>query len=269
MATLEQIQTKLKKLQTQADAMIAKNTQSAVEQIRELMTKHGLTIADIEVNARARREVKSLIGTKSVSKAKATSAAGVPKYVDPKTGATWTSHGRAPAWIAAAKDRSKFLATDAVDAAPPPSKKLIVRKSATVGSGTAHAGQPKGKQPAKYVDPKSGVTWSGRGLAPAWLASAKDRTKFLIGSVAVAEVAASTDVVGQKVRRKGAGVVKEGGAQQNVTAEKKATVKKTAAKKTAAKKAVVKPALKKAVAKKARASKATTVKSTRSAPIQA
>ncbi|WP_234775318.1 H-NS family nucleoid-associated regulatory protein [Paraburkholderia tropica] len=32
-----------------------------------------------------------------------------------------------------------------------------------------------------YPDPKSGATWSGRGRAPAWIASAKDRTRFLIG----------------------------------------------------------------------------------------
>ncbi|MFM0158220.1 H-NS family nucleoid-associated regulatory protein [Paraburkholderia sediminicola] len=42
-------------------------------------------------------------------------------------------------------------------------------------------GQPKGPQPAKYADPKSGATWCGPGPAPAWLADVKDRSKFLIG----------------------------------------------------------------------------------------
>jgi hypothetical protein len=36
------------------------------------------------------------------------SAAAV-KYRDPKTGATWTGHGRAPSWIASAKNRDRFL----------------------------------------------------------------------------------------------------------------------------------------------------------------
>ncbi|WP_408468024.1 H-NS family nucleoid-associated regulatory protein [Paraburkholderia sp. RL17-380-BIE-A] len=38
----------------------------------------------------------------------------------------------------------------------------------------AGKGQPKGPQPAKYRDPKSGATWSGRGPAPVWLSGAKD-----------------------------------------------------------------------------------------------
>jgi len=39
-----------------------------------------------------------------------------PKYQHPKTGATWTGHGRAPAWIAGAKDRTKFLIASGTDA---------------------------------------------------------------------------------------------------------------------------------------------------------
>jgi len=35
-----------------------------------------------------------------------------------------------------------------------------------------------GPVPAKYRDPKTGVTWSGRGRAPAWIG--KNRDKFLI-----------------------------------------------------------------------------------------
>lgn len=33
--------------------------------------------------------------------------------------------------------------------------------------------------PAKYLDPASGATWSGRGRAPAWIAG-KKRERFLI-----------------------------------------------------------------------------------------
>ncbi|WP_408220049.1 H-NS histone family protein [Paraburkholderia dilworthii] len=32
-----------------------------------------------------------------------------PKYRDPKSGATWSGRGRAPAWLSGAKDRSRFL----------------------------------------------------------------------------------------------------------------------------------------------------------------
>jgi DNA-binding protein H-NS len=50
------------------------------------------------------------------------------------------------------------------------------RRSAPRGSGT---GAPRGPVAAKYRDPGSGATWSGRGKPPAWIAG-KDRTQFLI-----------------------------------------------------------------------------------------
>ncbi|WP_112175456.1 H-NS histone family protein [Paraburkholderia unamae] len=34
--------------------------------------------------------------------------------------------------------------------------------------------------PAKYRDPATGATWSGRGRAPNWIKDAKNRDKFLI-----------------------------------------------------------------------------------------
>ncbi|HHT8994856.1 TPA: H-NS histone family protein [Burkholderia cenocepacia] len=35
---------------------------------------------------------------------------------------------------------------------------------------------------AKYRDPKTGATWSGRGRAPKWIKEAKNRNRFLIQS---------------------------------------------------------------------------------------
>lgn len=37
---------------------------------------------------------------------------------------------------------------------------------------------------AKYRDPKTGQTWTGRGRPPAWIAAAKDREAFLIDAPA-------------------------------------------------------------------------------------
>ncbi|ASL44146.1 hypothetical protein bAD24_I11690 [Burkholderia sp. AD24] len=47
----------------------------------------------------------------------------------------------------------------------------------------ARRGRPpkKAPLPAKYQDPKSGNTWSGRGKPPKWIAG-KNRERFLIGS---------------------------------------------------------------------------------------
>ncbi len=47
----------------------------------------------------------------------------------------------------------------------------------------ARRGRPpkKAPLPAKYQDPKSGNTWSGRGKPPKWIAG-KNRERFLIGA---------------------------------------------------------------------------------------
>ena len=65
MPTLEQIQEKMKKLQVQADTLIAKKAQAAVDQIRKIMLTHGLTTDDIEVKAKAKREAKAANGSTS------------------------------------------------------------------------------------------------------------------------------------------------------------------------------------------------------------
>jgi DNA-binding protein H-NS len=184
MPTLEQIQEKMKKLQVQADTLIAKKAQAAVDQIRKIMLTHGLTTVDIEAKAKAKREAKAANGNVQNVKAKAAShlnGGTPPKYQHPKTGATWTGHGRAPAWIADARDRTRFLIASGASAVSPVSKaKSAVRKASLATGALASKGQRKGPQPAKYLDPKTGATWSGRGPAPAWLAAAKDRTKFLV-----------------------------------------------------------------------------------------
>ncbi|WP_025596758.1 H-NS family nucleoid-associated regulatory protein [Burkholderia sp. WSM2230] len=249
MPTLEQIQAKLKKLQAQADALIARKAQIAIDQIRELMLKHGLTTADIEAQAKARRAANGLDGHAGIGKAKV-GAAGqkIAKYRDPKTGATWTGHGRAPGWIAAAKDRSVFLIDGASQSKP---------SASIVATRAKGKGQPKGAQPPKYRNPTTGATWSGRGPAPAWLASVKDRSKFLIDGSA-------TSAAGK------AGTVKSSAASGAVS--KKAAAKKVVAKKAkagkqsvAAGKAAVKTAARKAVVRKVTAKKAARKAATKAA----
>ncbi|MBC8748641.1 DNA-binding protein H-NS [Paraburkholderia sp. WC7.3g] len=257
MPSLEQIQAKLKKLQAQADVLIAKKAQAAVDQIRQLMLKHGLTTADIEAQAKARRAtLNGNAGTGRGRPAGASKAAGSatpPKYRDDKTGATWTGHGRAPGWIAGAKDRTVFL----IDAASE-------SKSAAAPAAKLGKGQPKGAQPPKYLDPKSGATWSGRGPAPAWLASVKDRSKFLIdgATAAAAPKAAKAAAKSGQAKATASAVGKKSAAKKAVA--KKAT-RKTAAKKTAARSAT--PASRKAAVKKTTGRKSA-VKTARKAPMR-
>jgi DNA-binding protein H-NS len=112
MPTLEQIQAKLKKLQAQAEVMIAKRAQSVLDDIRKLMEKHGLTAADIEAHSSTKKPRGRPAGKTSKPKAnvKAAAKSKLPaKYRNPKTGETWSGWARPPLWIKDVKDRTKFL----------------------------------------------------------------------------------------------------------------------------------------------------------------
>jgi DNA-binding protein H-NS len=164
MSTLESIQARIEALQAKADALVAKQSESALQKIHDLMSRHGLSVSDIEQYSGRR---------KGTGRSNSADKQGEVAYRDPKTGATWSGRGRAPGWIANAKDRSKF----AVSAGE--SNNSIKGKARATFKGRKN-GQPRGPQPALYRDPQSGATWSGRGRAPAWLASVADRTPFLI-----------------------------------------------------------------------------------------
>jgi len=258
MATLETVQAKIRALQAQAETLIAKKSSAALKAIRDLMSEHGLTTDDIEKHS-VQSKVDSKVRLKQATKASSPAV----KYRDSRTGKTWSGHGRAPSWIVDAKDRSKYLADGVANTASPVVKDL---------SGAVRKGPPKGPQPALYRDPKTGLTWSGRGPAPAWLASAKDRAVFLIDQNV--EVADETGGKANAAAKK-AVVRKNALASKTVTAKKaptktstkfvakkvageKTAAKKTAAKKTAAKKTAAKKTVKKATAKNVTTRKAAT-----------
>lgn len=217
MATLESIEAKIAKLQAQAEAITKKQSAGVIAQIQSLMAEHGITMEDLGSAYSGKK------GSKMAMRPASAKRASNAKYRDPKSGATWSGHGRAPGWIAEAKNRDKFLIDESSSHATVDGK-----KPAKPGNYI------RGKQPAMYRDPKTGKEWSGRGMAPGWLASARDRTKFLIdGAVA--------DVLDGK---------------QN--APKFVAAKKTGAKKTGAKKTTASVSAKKGTAKKASTTSAKT-----------
>jgi DNA-binding protein H-NS len=184
MATLDQLQSKIQKLQHQAEALIAKNASKVIGEIRTLMERHGLTTADIDAHG-------------------ANGAKRVPK--------------------AASKAAAKPV------------------KATTVAEGTVAKGQRKGPQPAKYRNPKTGETWSGRGPAPAWLASVKDRSKFLIAASAEKN-AAPVDVKNAAPAKKAKSAVKSAVATKKVASKKAMPAKPVAPTKAVPKKPVAKAA---------------------------
>lgn len=219
MATLQSIQAKIQKLQAQAKQLAAAKSTAALEKIRDLMEKYDVSVAEIEAFVGKRR------GHKSQAEAAAKKGGSTAKYADPKTGVTWTGRGRAPAWIANAKDRTRFLIAGVSE------QSAAVKKAGNYVRGT---------QPALYLDPKSGATWSGRGRAPSWIASAKDRSKFSIvggtapatapkaktGKAVPAKKAAAKTTAAKKAPAKKA-VRKNGGAPVRKTATKNGTSAKS------------------------------------------
>lgn len=94
MPTYKELLAQKQKLEEQLEAVRLKEFEQVVAQVKQIIADYGLTAADIG------------LASKSKVKGKRTSVA--PKYQDPKTEATWTGRGRAPAWIAG-KNYERFL----------------------------------------------------------------------------------------------------------------------------------------------------------------
>jgi DNA-binding protein H-NS len=84
---------------------------------------------------------------------------------------------------------------------------------------------------AKYRDPKTGDTWTGRGRPPSWIVAAKNRNAFLIAGAAEAAAPSKPGAKAKAAARPAA---------KRAKAAKKGAAKKVAAKKTAPKKAAAK-----------------------------
>ena len=89
---IARLQAQQEALDNQLAAAKEKETQHALREIVEKMREYGITLNE-------------LMGRKSDGQRPEPAA----KYQDPKTGATWSGRGRAPAWLADAKDRTEFL----------------------------------------------------------------------------------------------------------------------------------------------------------------
>ncbi|AXK61819.1 MULTISPECIES: H-NS histone family protein [Burkholderia] len=99
MATYLELKAQAETLARQAEEARLAELDSIITTIREQIAEYGITADQIFGRRRA-----------GVSP---TRAAIAPKYRDPKTGATWSGRGRAPQWIADAKNRDRFLIPDA------------------------------------------------------------------------------------------------------------------------------------------------------------
>ncbi|MCA8273646.1 H-NS histone family protein [Burkholderia sp. AU30280] len=99
MATYRQLTVQLERLQQKIDKEREKAIADAIADIRAKIEEYDITPEELgfrPVSAAAAR-----------AKPKRTSP---PKYLNPKTGETWSGRGRAPTWLG--KNRARFLIKD-------------------------------------------------------------------------------------------------------------------------------------------------------------
>jgi DNA-binding protein H-NS len=158
MTTLDQLQSRIAKLQKQAEDLMRKKASSVIADIRKLMAEHGLSTADIEANTAApktgakrgpkpgfKRAGKSAAAAPTKKAASQTKGKLPAKYLNPKTGETWSGWARPPEWIKNVKDRSKFLIagasaaadTGSASKAKPVGKKVTAKKTTAVRKAVA------------------------------------------------------------------------------------------------------------------------------------
>ncbi len=106
MSKLTAIKKKIAALEAEAERIAKQEMSGAVAKIRSLMSDFGITLEHLSGKSTP-AAAKRAASKKVTSKKRA--GVGVARYADPKTGKTWTGFGRAPAWIAEAKNRDEFL----------------------------------------------------------------------------------------------------------------------------------------------------------------
>lgn len=93
MATYKDLLAQKAKLDEQLEAARAAEVETAIAQVRQIVLEYGLTAEDLGLATKAKKRKGGIVP---------------PKYQDPKSGATWTGRGRAPAWIAG-KNFDRYL----------------------------------------------------------------------------------------------------------------------------------------------------------------
>jgi DNA-binding protein H-NS len=141
MSKLTALKKQIAALEAQAERIAKQEMGSAIAKIKDIMAEFDLTIEHL---------TQAVGGKRATKKAKA-KPASVAKYADPKTGKTWSGFGRAPGWIAGAKNRDAFLVGKGAPAesaakAPAAAKKASA-KAAKAVKVTRKTAKPAAKRP--------------------------------------------------------------------------------------------------------------------------
>jgi DNA-binding protein H-NS len=129
MSKLAALKKQIAALEAQAERIAKAEMSSAIAKIKDIMSEFNVTIEHLSQAASDKRAAKSTVKKASVA-----------KYADPKTGKTWSGFGRAPGWIAGAKNRDAFLVGKSTAAAP------AAKAPAAAGKLAAKAAKPASKK---------------------------------------------------------------------------------------------------------------------------
>jgi DNA-binding protein H-NS len=139
---LAKIKQQIAALERQAQQLLRVENKKVIERVRALISKHGLSAADLGFSDAG--GPKSVSGSSPKGAKRRTGklkSGGVPLYRDPASGKTWTGRGKPPAWIAGTNDRSSFLIGRPVTEAPPrkPETPLRTAKQSKRAGSTSKA----------------------------------------------------------------------------------------------------------------------------------
>jgi DNA-binding protein H-NS len=99
MSKLTALKKQIAALEARAERIAKEEMSSAIAKVKGIMAGFNLTI----------EHLTQAVGGKRAAKKTKAKAASVAKYADPKIGKRWSGFGRAPGWIAGAKNRDAFL----------------------------------------------------------------------------------------------------------------------------------------------------------------
>ena len=178
MSRLAALKKQIAALEAQAERIAKEEAASAIARIKDIMAEFNLSI----------EHLAHAIGGRRAARKTRAKPASVAKYADPKTGKTWSGVGRAPAWIAGAKNRDAFLvapgaigkagakvpAAGKETATKPARAAKVARKAAKPGAskGAARAGKVSGTKPASAVKNKPAAKAAAKKSAPKQAAAA-------------------------------------------------------------------------------------------------
>lgn len=98
MARYQDLLQQIEQLKQEAEAVRRSELQAVINEIKDKMAQHGITVADLGGRGGRAPGKKSKVA---------------PKYRDPASGDTWSGRGRLPRWLAdaeaAGKSRDQFL----------------------------------------------------------------------------------------------------------------------------------------------------------------